>query len=164
VCVSKANVKNLKERDETTSKMAMQFETMVGEGEFEVKGNFPVHVVVGMPMKLMEMVRGRGWDWKEGEEEKNEEEGGRTTRRGRDKMVGLAKVWLMWSGLSLKLMLSLVCMPILSGSFILTLPQIPMSKKRLEHSCPTSGFFADILSPSHLHHQLRLFHTHSISS
>ena len=92
MCASKANVKSTKERDETASKMAPQFDTMVGEGEFEVKKDkFPVDVVVGTPMKLMEMVRGRGWDRKEGEEEENEEEGGRTLRRGRDKMVGFGK-------------------------------------------------------------------------
>ena len=92
MCASKANVKSTKERDETASKMAAQFDTMVGEGEFEVKKDkFPVDVVVGTPMKLMEMVRGRGWDRKEGEEEENEEEGGRTLRRGRDKMVGFGK-------------------------------------------------------------------------
>jgi len=40
----------------------------------------------------MEMVRGRGWDRKEGEKEKeNEEEGGRTLGRWRDKMVGFGK-------------------------------------------------------------------------
>ena len=37
MCASKANVKSTKERDETASKMAAQFDTMVGEGEFEVK-------------------------------------------------------------------------------------------------------------------------------
>jgi ATP-dependent RNA helicase MRH4 len=92
LCASKANVKSAKERDETASKMAAQFDAMVGEGEFEVKKDkFPVDVVVGTPMKLMEMVRGRGWDRKEGEEEENEEEGGRTPRRGRDKMIGFGK-------------------------------------------------------------------------
>ncbi|EDR11829.1 uncharacterized protein LACBIDRAFT_313663 [Laccaria bicolor S238N-H82] len=89
LCASKANVKSVKEQDETASKMAAQFDTMIGEGEFEVKKDkFPVDVVVGTPMKLMEMVRGRGWDRKE---EENEEEGERTLRRGRDKMVGFGK-------------------------------------------------------------------------
>ena len=38
MCASKANVKSTKERDETASKMAAQFDVMVGEGEFEVFG------------------------------------------------------------------------------------------------------------------------------
>jgi len=80
LCASKAYVKNVKEWDETTSKMTAQF-------EFEVKKDkYPVDVVVGTPMKLMKMVRGRGWDLKEGEEE-----GRRTLRRGRDKMIGFGK-------------------------------------------------------------------------
>jgi len=90
LCASKANVKNVKERDETTSKMTAQFHT-IGEGEFEVKDKHPVDVVVGTPMKLMKMVRGRGWDLKEGKEEESEEEGRWTLRRGRDKMIGFGQ-------------------------------------------------------------------------
>ena len=45
-CVhSKRNLKNIKERDETASKVAAQFDT-IGEGEFEVKKDkFPVDVM-----------------------------------------------------------------------------------------------------------------------
>jgi ATP-dependent RNA helicase MRH4 len=125
---------------------------MVGEGEFESRRT--ISLEVRMPMKLMGMVRGRGWDRKEGEEEENEEEGGRRQGGREIRWLGLASggvnltwVWRVWSGLSLtKLMFSLVCMIILSDSFILTLPQIPISKQRLEHSCPTSGLLVNILS------------------
>ena len=64
LCAFKANVKNVKERDEAGNKMAAQFDTMVGQVK---KDNFPVDVAVGTPMKLMEMVCGQGWDRKEGE-------------------------------------------------------------------------------------------------
>lgn len=54
---------------------------------------------------------------------------------------------------------SLVCMIVLSDSVVLILSQIPISRKRLEHSCQTSVLLVNILSPSHLHYQLRLFPT-----
>ena len=49
----------MKERDEAANKMAAQFDTMVGQGEAK-NDNFPVDIVVGTPMKLMEMVSGQG--------------------------------------------------------------------------------------------------------
>ena len=75
---SKANVKNVKERDEvpaSPNKVAAQFDTMVGQGEVK-KDNFPVDVVGGTPLKLMEIARGPS-------EENEDEEGRRTLRRKR---------------------------------------------------------------------------------
>ena len=56
---SKANVKNVNERDEAPNKVAAQFDTMVGQGEVK-KDNIPVDVVAGTPIKLMEIARGQG--------------------------------------------------------------------------------------------------------
>ena len=54
----------------------------------------------------------------------------------------------MWSGLSLmKVIFPLVCIIVLSDSAVLILSQIPISKKRLEHSCQTSVLLVSILSP-----------------
>lgn len=97
LCSSRANVKNTKERDRTARALALSMQSSaMGEGEFEVRkerGTFPVDLVVGTPMKLLEMVRGRGWDRKEGEAEAEEqvEEEQTKLRRGRDKMVGFGK-------------------------------------------------------------------------
>jgi ATP-dependent RNA helicase MRH4 len=95
LCASRANVKNTKERDATTRKMIAQFEDEVrkSSGHYEdgelKKEKFPVDVVVGTPMKLLEMVRGRGWDRKE--EDVEEDDVNAKLRRGRDKMVGFGK-------------------------------------------------------------------------
>ena len=43
---------------------------MVPLGEFEItKSSHPVDILVGTPMKVLEMVHGRGWDRIEGEED-----------------------------------------------------------------------------------------------
>ncbi|KAF8235067.1 P-loop containing nucleoside triphosphate hydrolase protein [Tricholoma matsutake] len=91
-CASRANVKNTKVRDSTTRKMIAQFEEEIKKSagnseEFDVKRDkFPVDVVVGTPMKLLEMVRGRGWDRREDSVEDDDAKA--KLRRGRDKMVG----------------------------------------------------------------------------
>lgn len=95
LCASRANVKNTKEKDSTAHKMVAQFEASAAgaSGEFEMKhSTFPVDLVVGTPMKLLEMVRGRGWDRLEGQpEENNVSDPDVKPRRGRDKMVGVGK-------------------------------------------------------------------------
>ncbi|KAF8877413.1 P-loop containing nucleoside triphosphate hydrolase protein [Infundibulicybe gibba] len=97
LCASKANVKNAKERDGTSAKMVAQFEEEAKKsagGEFEVRrdSKWPVDVVVGTPMKLLEMVRGRGWDRKEDDGEAEDlDEAEKKLRRGRDKMLGFGK-------------------------------------------------------------------------
>ena len=98
LCASRANVKNTKERDATTRKMIAQFEEEArkssGHGENEgldlKREKFPVDVVVGTPMKLLEMVRGRGWDRKD-DADLEEDDVKTKLRRGRDKMVGFGK-------------------------------------------------------------------------
>ena len=54
------------------------------------KGSHPVDVVVGTPMKIMEMIRGRGWDRKEGGAD-DEAVDPKSLRRGRDKMTGYGR-------------------------------------------------------------------------
>ena len=97
LCASQSNVKSTQKRkDATSSKMATMFRTTAdASGEFQVgKGSHPVDLLVGTPMKLLEMVRGRGWDRKEipeeqeAEEDVEDEEHSRKPRRGRDKMIG----------------------------------------------------------------------------
>ncbi|GLB44185.1 putative P-loop containing nucleoside triphosphate hydrolase protein [Lyophyllum shimeji] len=101
LCASRANTKSTKERDATARQMVAQFESGLDDkaGEFEVRdrSGFPVDVVVGTPMKLLEMVKGRGWDRKQVDAkdelaagESDSERPGRL-RRGRDKMVGVGK-------------------------------------------------------------------------
>ncbi|KAF9460461.1 P-loop containing nucleoside triphosphate hydrolase protein [Collybia nuda] len=94
LCASRPNVKNTKERDRTARGLAV--DAVLGEGEFTVMPKpqkFPVDVVVGTPMKMLEMVRGRGWDRREDDAEEVVEEGEHQgkLRRGRDKMVGFGK-------------------------------------------------------------------------
>ena len=98
LCTSQANQKNTTQRDLTASKMSSSFADISGGplGEFEVgKASHPVDILVGTPMKVLEMVHGRGWDRKEVEEgggkelQAGEEE--KKPRRGRDKMVGFGK-------------------------------------------------------------------------
>ncbi|KAJ7472238.1 P-loop containing nucleoside triphosphate hydrolase protein [Mycena galericulata] len=85
-------------------------------GEFQVRetdlggSGFPVDVIVGTPMKLMEMVRGRGWERSvefgggvaaalvrekgetvENEEDTESKEKGPKRRRGRDSLPGVGK-------------------------------------------------------------------------
>ncbi|KAF8064087.1 P-loop containing nucleoside triphosphate hydrolase protein [Lyophyllum atratum] len=95
LCASRANMKSTKERDATARQMVSQFGSGDKSGEFEVRdrSSFPVDVVVGTPMKLLEMVKGRGWDRKEMNEEElvEESESELKPRRGRDKMIGFGK-------------------------------------------------------------------------
>ncbi|KIM37589.1 hypothetical protein M413DRAFT_448388 [Hebeloma cylindrosporum] len=96
LCSSQANVKSSRPKESTASKMASFFQDVENDstGAFEVsKSNHPVSLVVGTPMKLLEMVRGRGWDRKEEseemeqEDEKNDDENSPKPRRGRDKVI-----------------------------------------------------------------------------
>jgi ATP-dependent RNA helicase MRH4 len=102
LCVSQANQKSTARRDLTAGKMSSTISNISAGplGEFEVaKSTHPVDILVGTPMKVLEMVHGRGWDRKEPEEEGDkevkagveEEEVAKKPRRGRDKMVGFGK-------------------------------------------------------------------------
>ncbi|KAG6819866.1 hypothetical protein H0H93_007851 [Arthromyces matolae] len=95
-CASRANLKSTKEHDATSRQMFSQLDSDERAGEFDVRksSRFPVDVLVGTPMKLLEMIRGRGWDRKEVVEEdieEDDEKSGPKPRRGRDKMVGFGK-------------------------------------------------------------------------
>ncbi|KAF8172503.1 P-loop containing nucleoside triphosphate hydrolase protein, partial [Pholiota molesta] len=105
LCASRANERSTTRRADASSaaQMAAQFATEPTHAEDGVGGGrrevHPVGVVVGTPMKLLEMVRGRGWDRieeeeaeraREEEDEDDVDEEGRPRvkpRRGRDKMV-----------------------------------------------------------------------------
>ncbi|PPR04152.1 hypothetical protein CVT24_010712, partial [Panaeolus cyanescens] len=106
VCASQANTKSVRGKDARASQMASDleaFENGVPGDMGAEKKQFPVDVMIGTPMKVLEMVRGRGWDrkmagtnaLKEGEEEGEmelealeEEEPDHKLRRGRDQLVG----------------------------------------------------------------------------
>jgi ATP-dependent RNA helicase MRH4 len=92
LCASRANTSNGKARDVSASEMAAQMESIMSGGNGEVsisKDSHPVDVLVGTPMKVMEMLRGRGWDRREMEE--GEQVDPKSLRRGRDKMPGPAR-------------------------------------------------------------------------
>ena len=101
LCTSQANQKSTGQHDSTSSKMSSKFSDISAGplGEFQLaKSSHPVDILVGTPMKVLEMVHGRGWDRKEVEEEVDDEvqagvveEGAAKPRRGRDKMVGFGK-------------------------------------------------------------------------
>ncbi|KAH7922868.1 P-loop containing nucleoside triphosphate hydrolase protein [Leucogyrophana mollusca] len=68
LCASRANMPSAPIRNRTASKMAGDFSGPMGPGEFEIlKGgkSRPVDILVGTPMKVLEMARGRGWNWEE---------------------------------------------------------------------------------------------------
>ncbi|KAF9043330.1 P-loop containing nucleoside triphosphate hydrolase protein [Panaeolus papilionaceus] len=102
ICASQANTKSVRGKDARASQMAADldaFDRGVQDAEGK-KEQFPVDVMIGTPMKVLEMVRGRGWDRRsvnpgqEGEESDMEmepvEEGEpeHRLRRGRDQLVG----------------------------------------------------------------------------
>ncbi|KAJ7489477.1 P-loop containing nucleoside triphosphate hydrolase protein [Mycena latifolia] len=126
LCASRANEPTRAARDQTVTgkgkknSSASQMKALLsfaddGEmGEFQVKetdlgaGAFPVDIVVGTPMKLLEMVRGRGWersvefgggvatatktpDEDSSEADADSKERGPKLRRGRDSVPGVGK-------------------------------------------------------------------------
>ena len=100
VCASKTNVKNNRAeiaRSASHMKSMMNDMETLSTGEMVIgqsKSRHPVDVMVGTPMKLLEMVRGRGWDRRPQEEEKEEkseeaeDEDEAKPRRGRDMNPG----------------------------------------------------------------------------
>ncbi|KAG1870536.1 P-loop containing nucleoside triphosphate hydrolase protein [Suillus tomentosus] len=71
MCASKANTTSTAKFSGTASKMKEKFEEAgtVSDGAFVIskssRGSRPVDLLVGTPMKLLEMERGRGWNWEE---------------------------------------------------------------------------------------------------
>ena len=100
LCASRANVKNTRVDESPRKKMLAQFEEMDDvESTDNVetrKARIPVDLVVGTPMKLLEMVRGRGWDRQEGEDGSDDTEVGRWRRVPGKPEMGLANVeWVV---------------------------------------------------------------------
>ncbi|KAF8997039.1 DEAD-domain-containing protein [Hymenopellis radicata] len=93
LCASRANTGHKVDTfGGSARQMKGKLEALFGGKEFDVRaeGRYPVDVLVGTPMKLLEMVKGRGWDRRVGEEEKpdppveSEGEEKRKFRKGRD--------------------------------------------------------------------------------
>ncbi|KAF8623593.1 hypothetical protein AX15_006234 [Amanita polypyramis BW_CC] len=104
LCVSRANVRNMREKDSSARKMLAQFNgelRKLGAAEATVhtepvRGDIPVDMVVGTPMKLLEMARGRGWDREEIEEGSDVMEGNRQQFQKAKPEMGLADVeWVV---------------------------------------------------------------------
>ncbi|KAJ7602421.1 P-loop containing nucleoside triphosphate hydrolase protein [Roridomyces roridus] len=125
LCASRANSPARAPRDPTVAgkgkknsnasrmKALLATTEQTGTGEFQVKetdvgrDGFPVDIVVGTPMKIMEMIRGRGWEqsvefsggaaaaFEREQKDKGvtdgEEEKGPKRRRGRDSVPGVGK-------------------------------------------------------------------------
>ena len=78
VCASQAN--NTVPARITTAKLSAQFLDESIQSNIPVKtGHKPVDVLVGTPSKVLEMVRGHGWNWDKAKEDYDEE--GRRLRR-----------------------------------------------------------------------------------
>ncbi|KAM6495256.1 P-loop containing nucleoside triphosphate hydrolase protein [Amanita muscaria] len=75
LCASQANVKNTREKDASVKTIRSQLDQiMLGTSSSTEKvearkTDIPVDVVVGTPTKLLEMVRGRGWNREEADAE-----------------------------------------------------------------------------------------------
>ncbi|XP_006457418.1 hypothetical protein AGABI2DRAFT_123286 [Agaricus bisporus var. bisporus H97] len=106
MCASRANSPSTASSDVTAKKLAEQLDALTAGGdpfgEMNMgKDSFPVDILVGTPVKLMEMVRGRGWDRLHGRLEADEEGNLPKLRRGRDKMPGVGR-WKKEPELGLK--------------------------------------------------------------
>ena len=65
VCASRANTPSTLTRNVTASKMSHMFDKSDANGSLSIhaKSARPLDVLVGTPSKLLEMVRGHGWNW-----------------------------------------------------------------------------------------------------
>ncbi|KAJ3575533.1 hypothetical protein NP233_g1038 [Leucocoprinus birnbaumii] len=92
-CVSQRNTPSTTKSNVTAKKLSEQLDAFVdgtGDlGELDLKKDTQaVDVLFGTPVKVMELIRGRGWDEVEGELKPDEEGKMPKLRRGRDKMPG----------------------------------------------------------------------------
>ncbi|KXN80798.1 ATP-dependent RNA helicase MRH4, mitochondrial [Leucoagaricus sp. SymC.cos] len=106
LCASRANTPSTTKSDVTSKKLSEQLDAVVsgadGVGEFEIgKDKHPVDILIGTPVKIMEMIRGRGWDRLQGELKPDEEGNLPKLRRGRDKMPGVGR-WRTEAALGLQ--------------------------------------------------------------
>lgn len=82
LCASRANTRNGRPTSATASKMTDKREGVAEPSDTpstevqvqEPKKSWPVDMVVGTPNKVLDMVRGRGWDREEAAEEEEEKE------------------------------------------------------------------------------------------
>jgi ATP-dependent RNA helicase MRH4 len=108
LCPSHPNKPSTTKVHVTAKKLSEQLDAVVGGagadevGELDIeKDTIPVDILIGTPMKIMEMIRGRGWDRLQGMLEPDEEGNFPKLRRGRDKMPGVGK-WQDQQGLGLE--------------------------------------------------------------
>lgn len=96
LCASKANVPSVTKLSGTVKKLSENLDDMMGGvddiGELEIKKDqHPVDILIGTPVKIMELIRGRGWDRLQGELTPDAEGNLPKLRRGRDKMPGVGQ-------------------------------------------------------------------------
>lgn len=106
LCTSKANVPNTTKSAVTAKKLSELLDDMTSGsddfGELEIKKDkYPVDLLVGTPVKIMELIRGRGWDRLQGELTPDVDGKFPKLRRGRDKMPGVGQ-WKAESTLGLE--------------------------------------------------------------
>lgn len=102
LCASRANIKDARDDNSSWKKMVGQFEGTQNSDGAETTGNvgtrkasIPLDIVVGTPMKLLEMVRGRGWNRQEVEDAIEDVEVSRWRQTGKPEM-GLANIeWVV---------------------------------------------------------------------
>ncbi|KAH8091414.1 P-loop containing nucleoside triphosphate hydrolase protein [Cristinia sonorae] len=105
MCASRTNVPSVASRTASAAQMAVNFDGKGdGTGEFVLSGkeavSRDVDVLVGTPTKVLEMVKGRGWDWEKRAKEREEEGKGEVTPRRKwtigEPEAGLANVeWVV---------------------------------------------------------------------
>lgn len=106
MCASRANTSSTGKYDMTAKSLSEHLDAIAGGADLSEELNIgresiPVDVLVGTPVKLMEMIRGRGWDRLEGRLEADEDGRLPKLRRGRDKMPGIGR-WKKEPELGLK--------------------------------------------------------------
>ena len=106
LCTSKANVPSTTKSAVTAKKLSELLDDEMGgvddTGGLEIKKDkYPVDILIGTPVKIMELIRGRGWDRLQGELTPDVEGNLPKLRRGRDKMPGIGQ-WKAGSTLGLE--------------------------------------------------------------
>ena len=103
LCASRANIKDARDDNSSWKKMLDQFEELQNSdgaettGNVEMKkGSIPLDIVVGTPMKLLEMVHGRGWNRQEVEDEIEDVKVNRRRGQTGKPEMGLANIeWIV---------------------------------------------------------------------
>lgn len=103
MCASRANIKDARDDNSSWKKMLDQFEELQNSAGAETtrnvelrKASIPLDIVVGTPMKLLEMVRGRGWNRPEVEDAIEDMNVNRWRRQTGKPEMGLANIeWVV---------------------------------------------------------------------